>query len=168
MVLEFVLIIVATFAVYTDLKYRQIYNYLTFPAIFLGFTSSFYINGLASLNSSLIGFFVGLAILLVPFLLNSMGGGDLKLLAAVGALGGYPFILWAAAYMALIGGAIAITATIRQRRLKRSTSIRSGYASEEPCIFIIEGKNEEAVAQVMLPYGVAIGLGAIVAVFIRI
>jgi len=91
-------------AVVTDVSKQKVYNWLTFPAIALGFI----------LNVSLQGFLPGLAfsaegvamasLSLILFLLKgAMGAGDVKMFWAVGALMGPHFTLWALICTAICG-----------------------------------------------------------------
>ena len=100
----FILLIVAA---YTDLNDKKVYNWTTIPAIFLGLAFHALLGGWSGGLNSLCGFGVGFGVLLVLYLMGGMGGGDVKLMGAVGALGGYPFVLWALFYTALTGGLMA-------------------------------------------------------------
>ncbi|MFK4998209.1 prepilin peptidase [Bacillus sp. N9] len=61
------------------------------------------------------GFLVGFALLLIPYLLGGMGAGDVKLMAAIGALMGTTFVLYSFVYIALIGGFISIFLIMKNR-----------------------------------------------------
>jgi prepilin peptidase CpaA len=50
----------------------------------------------------------GIAFLFVPFALGGMGGGDVKLMGALGAWLGAGTALWVALYTGLAGGVLAI------------------------------------------------------------
>ena len=63
---------------------------------------------------------IRLALLLPLFYMGGVGGGDVKLLAAIGAIGGYPFILWASSYMAVVGATMAVAALLWRGKLKES------------------------------------------------
>ena len=77
-------------AVYTDIRARVIPNIITFPAIFCGMVFHLWHMGWnEGLFFALKGLVVGGGLLIIPFILGGMGGGDVKLLAAVGTwLGG--------------------------------------------------------------------------------
>jgi len=72
----------------TDLWKGRIYNAVTYPAIALGFAVQIGFHGLPGLWSALGGFAVGFFPPFVLFALGGMGGGDVKILAAVGAAAG--------------------------------------------------------------------------------
>ena len=91
----------------TDLRTSRIPNVLTFGATALafGFHS---LDGGQALAGSLVGWLVGFA-LFVPFAaLGGRGGGDVKLLAAVGAWLGPWAVLGVALYSSLAGGVLAL------------------------------------------------------------
>jgi prepilin peptidase CpaA len=81
---------VAGIAAVTDLRSRTIPNALTYPAIALGFIIAA-VQG--TLPSALVGFGIAAACAYALYCCASMGGGDVKLLAALGMLVGYPLIL---------------------------------------------------------------------------
>ncbi|HEX21578.1 MAG TPA: hypothetical protein ENH19_02870 [Actinobacteria bacterium] len=165
-----ILVMVVVVAVYTDIKYRKIYNISTFAGTGAGLLLSVYAGGLHGLKVNLAGLVFGLALLMPIFYLGGVGGGDVKLLATVGAIGGYPFILWASSYMAVAGVFMAIASLLRQGRLKKSAGrigrfIRSLlFFVSVPAAGIYLPDNE---GNISLPYGAAIGLGALAAIFLR-
>jgi len=100
----FLLLLTATAAV-TDLRVHKIYNWTTYPGIVIAFVVNLYENGwddgLAGhpgLKDSLFGFAACGGILLMSYVFFSVGGGDVKLIAMVGAfLGlekGVEAVLW--------------------------------------------------------------------------
>lgn len=111
------LVILSALAVYFDLVRHKIPNFLTFPAMLLGLLYHALSGGWSGLWFSLAGLLLGAALLLVPFTLGGMGAGDVKFLAAVGALQGAGFVAAATLLAALIGGAAALLSLLRRRRL---------------------------------------------------
>ncbi len=72
----------------TDLWKGRIYNAITYPAIAVGVILQVVLHGLPGLWSGLGGFAVGFFPAFVLFALGGMGGGDVKLLGAIGAIAG--------------------------------------------------------------------------------
>ncbi|MDK1030732.1 MAG: A24 family peptidase [Planctomycetia bacterium] len=82
-----------------DLRRGKIYNWLTYPAIIVGLVLGAVAGWEEFLNNAR-GLAAGFGVLFIGFLLRGIGGGDVKLMGAIGALGGYslkgePFILYA-------------------------------------------------------------------------
>jgi prepilin peptidase CpaA len=155
-----ILILVLLICVITDLKSRKIYNNIIFPALLLGICSHMVASGWSGLFFSLKGFLLGLGLLLIPYLMNGMGAGDVKLLALIGALKGSLFVFYTAIYMGLIGGLIALGILL----------FRKGFFKRIQGIFYTMGcwrlgvrlpilVEKDALTQTY-PYGVAIAGGA--------
>ncbi|MCX5859237.1 MAG: A24 family peptidase [Proteobacteria bacterium] len=105
---------------YTDIRYQKIYNAFTLPALALGLILNTAFFGFAGARSSAIGFLVGFGIFFLIYLWGGIGGGDVKLAGAIGAIAGYPFIVPALFYSILIGGAMALIELVWRKRLFRS------------------------------------------------
>ncbi len=105
-----VLLIVTAF---TDLAHGLVYDWVTIPAACLGLLAQTLADGWAGTERAALGLAVAVGVFGLGVLLGGLGGGDLKAMAAVGALGGYPFILWAILYTIVIGGVIGVGVLIR-------------------------------------------------------
>ncbi len=103
-----------------DLRTRRVPNPLTalLAATGVGF-AAVGISGL-TIGASLLGFALGLALMLPGHLLGATGAGDVKLFAALGALIGPAHIATAFVYTAIAGGVIALVIAIRRRRLQQT------------------------------------------------
>ena len=99
---------VAFIACVTDVRTRRIPNVLTFGAAALAIVFHVTTAGLAGLQTGVLGWLVGTALFLPFFLLGGMGGGDVKLLAALGAWLGPGDAAWLAIYASIAGGVMAI------------------------------------------------------------
>lgn len=77
----------------TDYRTRRIPNWLTVPAAISGLVYSAVSPTGMGLPASLAGFAVGMALLLLPWLLGGGGMGDVKMLAALGTWLGPIWIL---------------------------------------------------------------------------
>ncbi len=106
--LEYILFLLLALAAWTDLRRREVPNWLTFPAMVLGLGVAWFTRGWPGLGDSILGLLAGGGILFLPFFLGAMGGGDVKLLAAVGALSSAFFALKVALYGCLLGGLVAV------------------------------------------------------------
>src|SRR5262249_24851498 len=99
---------VAAAACWFDVRTRRIPNRLTLPAAAAGVIAATITQGGHGLVASAVGFFVGLAIFFPLFALRGLGGGDVKLMGALGAWLGTSLIFAVAFYTALAGGVLAI------------------------------------------------------------
>jgi len=153
-------LLVAT-AVYTDVRRGKIFNRLTMPAIALGLVINS-LTGIHGLLHSIAGVGLGLGLFLVTCLLGRiLGGGDIKLLIAIGALQGPAFLAWTICYAAIIGGVLAVIIAVRHGILleKIKTLFTSLYMR---LTFRVPMQIEENEAtQPRLPYAIAISLGTV-------
>jgi leader peptidase (prepilin peptidase)/N-methyltransferase len=107
---------------FIDLEHQIIPDVISLPGIVIGFASSFFLPWL-SWKSSLIGIIVGGGSLLLVASAyqwitkkEGMGGGDVKLLAMMGAFLGWisiPFIIFASS---LVGSFVGITLMLVQKK----------------------------------------------------
>ncbi len=99
---------IASIACVTDWRTRRIPNVLTFGAALAGLLYQFATGGVEALGQGLLGWVLGALVFLLPFALGGLGGGDVKLLAALGAWLGPVDALWLALYTGVAGGVMAI------------------------------------------------------------
>jgi prepilin peptidase CpaA len=92
----------------TEWRSRRIPNALTYPAAAAGLALAFASRGFPGLQENALALALGVGLPLFFFLGGMIGGGDVKLLGAAGALGGWPFILYASAYGFGVGALMAI------------------------------------------------------------
>jgi prepilin peptidase CpaA len=96
-------------AAITDLWRGLIYNWLTLSAIVAGIIFAAIAGGWYSFSLSLAGTLIGGAVFLPGFYTGQVGGGDVKLMAAVGAITGPVFLVQTMVASILVGGLIALT-----------------------------------------------------------
>lgn len=162
------LVLIVSSAIYFDLRTRRIPNFLTFPAILLGLGLHAFYGGWPGFLSSLEGLLLGGGVLLAFYIAGGMGAGDVKLMAGMGALLGVEKAATALVLTALAGGVLALWAVAASHAWKdtyyRMTNIilfRGGSGGAEAA-----AEREEAhPARLSIPYGVAIGVGSIAALF---
>ncbi len=154
----------------TDLLYHKIFNKVTLPAIALGVAINLVAAiiqpqvGVHYLLSSLTGLAVGFVVFFVLFLFGGMGGGDVKFVAAIGAIDpfhfGYFFIIWVVFYSALAGGLIAIVAmTMKGRLLKSLKNVaRTVWTFLAPGMEAEPLKKEDSLP---IPFGLGIAFGTL-------
>lgn len=104
----------------TDLRWRRIPNWLTYPAVPVAVVLHAIAGRWPETKLSLEGLALGFGILLPFVLLRSLGGGDLKLVSALGAFYGPRSLLVMVFYTLLINAVIAIVLIIAKRRIWRT------------------------------------------------
>ena len=124
------LAVVATLAGLWDLRSRRIPNWVTIPGLIAGFA-------LIPPLEAAKGAGLSLLIYLPLYLLRAAGGGDLKLMAAVGALTGPTAWMVIFVLSAILGGIAAITLAIAKGRLRATLQnvghiFRSGATLQSP------------------------------------
>lgn len=105
-------------ATFEDIRHRSIANWINLSGLAAGMVCHTANRGLAGLAWSAGGAALGFAVFLVFYCLGGMGAGDLKLMAAFGALLGPSGILIAALLAAPIGALVAAGCLIGNWRLR--------------------------------------------------
>jgi prepilin peptidase CpaA len=117
------LVILLVAALYTDLKYGKIFNKLTLPCMVLGIIINTCQTGSSGFLQSAGGTFLVLSLFLLFAKVGGMGGGDIKLLMAIGGIMGIGFVARAMLLSAVVGGVLALVIIARRRVLL--SSVRS-------------------------------------------
>jgi len=105
----------------TDLRWRKIPNWLTYPAIPIAIGLHWIVAGRHAALLSLEGAALGLGLLLPFVLVRSLGGGDWKLVGGLGAFFGFSAKFGEVLlYTLLINGFIALCMVIWKRRLGKT------------------------------------------------
>src|ERR1035438_5830467 len=103
---EMVLLVMLLTAAVFDVLYRRIPNWLTVSGVVLGLVMNTIIGPpVAGLGFSLVGLGVAFGIYVALYAVRAMGAGDVKLMAAIGALVGWERWFGIFFVTALIGGA---------------------------------------------------------------
>jgi prepilin peptidase CpaA len=162
-------LVVALGGCIADVRTRRIPNVLTFGAAAgaLGFHLAN--HGLSGMGWSAAGWLVGAALFFPMFALRGLGGGDVKLLAALGAWLGPGQTVWLAAFSAIAGGVFALV-----------VALASGYAKQA---FINvwallgywkvmglkphPGLNLDAARTPKVPYALPIAAGLVMTLWLR-
>ena len=154
---------VAVTAAVFDLRQRRIPNTLTVPAMLAGIAIHTARSGWDGFTFSLLGLAVGGGVLLIFFVFGGMGAGDVKLLAGIGALGGFRFTISVLVLTGVAGGIMAIGKLIAWHRRPSVTAEHL-----KPSEFLADSKVGDSPLKETMPYGVAIAVGTLVSVIMVI
>ncbi len=143
--------------VYTDWRYRRIPNAFTYPVMLAGLVlgavealpGEAFVNGLIDHVAGLV---VGFLVAYPFYAMGGLKAGDGKYLMAVGAMRGLGLLLVGAVYGALLGGVIAL-GFIAVRRLRPANGATASMGG---------------VMKTWIPYGVALGLGTLLALALEL
>ena len=167
-----VLIALLAAAAVTDVRSGRIPNWLTYPVVAAGLIVHTLLGGLTGhsapmgertvhamgLADALAGLAAGFLPMLAAYLAGGVGGGDAKLMAAVGALTGWRFTLEAMFWGFLAAALMAVLVMVR-RKIVRRTLARLGrflYLALTPT----KPAAPVAADSPRIPFGLAMCLGA--------
>lgn len=150
----------------TDIRCRRIPNWATFSTILLALVIHCIHNGLPGLLLSLKGLGLGFALLLLPHLLGGIGAGDVKLLAAVGAVLGPDQTFLVFLFTAIIGGIVALVTMAYRKEfwstLRNIGTMLYGFCSGAGvAAFQVD---RASLKEKGIPYGAVIAAGVLAAV----
>jgi len=163
-----VLAVVLVAGAVTDVWRGKIFNVITYPAIVVGLVGHALVGLYAGNDAETMGFVgsafglgAGFVPMLIFWLAGGVGGGDAKLMAAVGALSGWRFALSAMFYGFAVAALMAIIVIIRKKVLLRTLKriFRTLYLALTP------GKRigPDVTDSPKVPIGLAMCIGAAVA-----
>lgn len=143
----------ASVAALIDVWSRRIPNWVTFGTLLGGVLINVWLYGFGGAVTALAGAGLGLALLLPFYVMRAIGAGDVKLLAAIGALIGPNLLISVAVYGAVVGGAMSVFILARRRLLLRTLGdMLSGDVQPR--------------SGATAPYGVAIASGMYLSLFL--
>ncbi len=157
-------ILVLIAAIY-DIRFRRIPNWLVLAGIIVGFAWNGYSLGWSGLGHAAEGFGLGFVLYFPLYLLRARGAGDVKLLAAVGAITGPSNVVWMFLLTAILGGLIAVIMLVFAGRVRKTffnlawimrdlSQLRAPYQSSEEL-------DVNSTKGMRLPHGALIAVGAI-------
>ena len=151
-------------AAIVDLRTRRIPNTLTAAMAVLGVGLA--VAGLSGVAwpASLAGLALGAALMMPGHLLGGTGAGDVKLMAAVGAVAGPATVVNAFLFTALAGGVLALAVAARRQRLGATMAVAGRLAAGSA---VARAEVQSAAPVRRFAYGPAIAVGSAVAVLIR-
>jgi prepilin peptidase CpaA len=150
-------------ATVVDIRSRRIPNALT--ASMAGAGIGFAATGLSgvSLTAAAVGFVLGLVLMLPGHALGATGAGDVKLMAAVGAIVGPALVVKAFLFTALAGGVLALIVAARRKRLAVTVG---GTARMIAAPVAARREIQSATSASRFAYGPAIAVGSVIAALV--
>lgn len=154
----------------TDVRTRQIPNVLSGSAFIAGVLMNMLFFGRWGLVSSIAGAAVGVVFLIGPFALGGIGGGDVKMMGAVGALLGPLLVLHALAVGLILGGMVMMLhlAGLGRLREKLTSTARMLTGAWSAKSLVPLRLSDEGATAVALPYSVPLGLGTVAVLLPRV
>jgi prepilin peptidase CpaA len=153
-----------------DLRFQKIPNMVTYPTMGVAVFYHFVTNGLDGLLFSVGGLAIGIAVLILPYLMGGMGAGDAKLMGAAGAVLGPKGIFTAFLFTAVIGGIYALILLVMNPHIRKgfitrhATTLKTSVMRRQfiPNPAVQDEKNPK------LCYGIAIALGTLSYMFLEL
>ena len=152
-------VFLAAWAGVLDWRYRRIPNWLTVPGLFAGVAVNTIAAGWSGAKASLLGAGLGLLLLLPFVLIKALGGGDWKLIGAIGACLGSSRLIAVLIGSMLVAGVMALALIVYKGRLRQSLGnmgrmLRAFFTLHLPGSEV-SLDNPDAVK---IPFGVAVAL----------
>ena len=148
---------------YMDVRYRRIPNKLVLATLLGGLILNTFFGGGHGLLTSIGGVVLGFSLMFFLHVFGTMGAGDVKLFASIGAIVGISHVIPTLLVVALTGGVLAICKMVYKRRVV-VTMLGVGQffygflpGMKVPRFEIPENRSYT------LPYAVAINLGSVIA-----
>ena len=156
-------VVVALIGAMSDVRTARIPNSLTYPATLAALILRIYFLGVSGLKHGAIGMLVAGGLFLVLFVLGAMGGGDMKLMAAVGMWVGSTQVGLLLVTAAIAGGVLALVSVVRHRALgetlRNTAELMSHGLTMGPTPH--PTLNVQAEGSRRIPFGVAIAVGTL-------
>ena len=152
-----------------DLRTRRIPNALTLSTALAGLLYHAATTGTSGAQTAAAGWLVGLLLLLPYFALGGMGGGDVKLVAALGAWLGPRDTFWLAMYAGIAGGVIGVAVALAHGYLRRAIANISMIFGYWAAVGVkpVPGMTLESSASPRLAFAIPILAGTMVTLWLR-
>ncbi len=156
-------VLVASVGAVRDIRSARIPNWLTYSGLTAALVLRFTVLGWSGLKSGAVGMLVAGGFFFVLFFIGAMGGGDMKLMASVGAWVGSGQVLTILLASAFAGGFLAVVHIVFGRRGRQTLwnllelirfRLTSGL-QPHPLLNVRESDSQR------VPYGMAIAMATV-------
>ena len=156
-------VLVALTGAVIDVRSARIPNQLTYSSLLAALMLRTALLGLSGLKSGALGMLVAGGLFLLLFVLGAMGGGDMKLMAAVGAWVGSTQVMTLILTAALAGGVLAIGRMIFSKAVGQTlrNTMHLIYYRVTSGLQQHPELNVQSSSSQRVPFGVAIAVGAL-------
>lgn len=168
LVINSVLVAVLLICAVTDARRGKILNVVTFPAMLAGLALNGAFGGSKGFLWSLLGWAVGMGIQWIPFMLGFAKAGDVKLLAAVGALKGWAFCTFGFVYGAAAFGFMLVPWLARRGELASVSQTIKGYFTTAAITQSVPDAPAPTVTRRYVPWGVGLATGFFIALALEL
>ena len=155
-----------------DVRFRRIPNWITVTGAAMGLALNAFLFGppgswfsLAGVWFSLRGLGLGFGVYFLLYVIRAMGAGDVKLMAAVGAMVGWQDWLGIFVITAVLGGVMAVILAASHGRIQKTlwnvVFILTEMKSGRPAYIKKEELDVRSPKAMGLPHGAVIGVGAV-------
>jgi prepilin peptidase CpaA len=153
-----IILLVFLIALYFDLRYQRIPNWLCVITLITGFVAQSYFSGWAGLLNAFLGAGLALLILFPAFALKMLGAGDVKLMVAIGSFLDIKFLLWSIIYAVIAGALTSICLALYKLGWQPFKEIMVHYLR---CLYLrqfIRPSNQQFL-KMKVPYAPALAMG---------
>jgi prepilin peptidase CpaA len=153
-----ILALVFIVALYFDLRFQRIPNWLCAITLIIGFIVQPYFSGWAGLLNAFLGSGLALLLLFPAFALKMLGAGDVKLMIAIGSFLDIKFLLWSIIYAVIAGALTSICLALYKLGWQPFKEILLHYFR---CLYLrqfIRASNQQFL-KMKVPYAPALAMG---------
>ena len=160
------LLLIIGLSMYIDVRYGKIPNALIAAGIITGVSINIYSSGITGLLYSAIGFLLGIMLLILPFALGGIGGGDVKLLGVIGVIEGSRLVFYIFLSSAIWGGIISAILLVYHKQFPILLKWTGNLFKQLYWFLCTDGKHSLNVdplpsTNLSMPYTVPIFLGTV-------
>jgi len=156
-------------ASWIDYRERRVPNWLNAAIAAAGFMAQGWYFGWSGMGSGALGLLVGFAVLIIPWLMNGMGAGDVKLMMAIGVWLGPSMTLLSFCIGAMVGGVIAMAMILSTGRFWQAygnaLTIVCKVSSRSTVFSEFGSTKSFGDSSQLLPYGVPLTIGTLMVFF---